>query len=240
MLFIGAQFVIWAFSGAYMVLMDIDYIHGDSLVAKQNMYLEAKDVNYSVKQLLVAYPQAKSIALALMLEQPVYRFNDANKIQLVSAKNGKLLSPINKQLAIDIAKQAYADKKITLSDVSLITDKSQTSRELSVRYLPVWRIDFDDFASPTFYISVNSGELVTKRHSFWRFFDWMFAFHVMDYIDESPDNKLLLIFTLLALLASIFGLALTYFRIIKMSRKTKPKAYQVARTVQIAKGGNGE
>ena len=32
MLFIGLQFIIWSISGAYMVIFDIDYIHGDSLV----------------------------------------------------------------------------------------------------------------------------------------------------------------------------------------------------------------
>jgi len=227
MLFIGVQFIVWAFSGAYMVVMDIDYIHGDSLLAKQNEHIESKQVNYSVKQLLNAYPEAKNIQLAMMLEQPVYHFKIANKAQLVSAKNGKFLSPISKTLAVEIAKQAYVNKNITVYAVSLIseqTSREQTSRELSVRNLPVWRIDFDDFASPTLYISVNSGKLVTKRHSFWRFFDWMFAFHVMDYIDESADNNLLLVFTLLALLASIFGLVLTYFRTIKVGGKTKPKA----------------
>jgi hypothetical protein len=32
MLFVGVQFVIWSITGVYMVLFDIDYIHGDSLV----------------------------------------------------------------------------------------------------------------------------------------------------------------------------------------------------------------
>ncbi|MFT6029889.1 MAG: hypothetical protein ACI8O8_001630, partial [Oleiphilaceae bacterium] len=30
MLFLGLQFLIWSISGAYMVIFDIDYIHGDS------------------------------------------------------------------------------------------------------------------------------------------------------------------------------------------------------------------
>ena len=86
-------------------------------------------------------------------------------------------------------------------------------------HLPVWRIDFDDFASPSFYISANSGQLVTKRHSYWRIFDWMFAFHVMDYIDEEADNKLLLVFTFFASIASILGLVLTYFRLMPQQNK---------------------
>jgi len=239
MLFIGAQFVIWAFSGAYMVVMDIDYIHGDNLVTKQNQYLDNKQINYSIAQLLSSYPEAKNIELALMLDKPVYRFELAKKSQLVSAKNGQLLPAIDKKLAIEIAMHAYVNKTVTLRKASLLT--AQAPRELSARHLPVWRIDFDDFASPTFYISMHSGLLVTKRHSFWRFFDWMFAFHVMDYVDEEADNTLLLVFILLALLASIFGVILSYFRTIKTNNKPSPKskspikASKRHQAVQVAK-----
>ncbi len=54
---------------------------------------------------------------------------------------------------------------------------------------------------------------MTKRHNFWRIFDWMFVFHVMDYVDGSAENKLLLLVTVLALFGSVFGVVLTYFRL---------------------------
>lgn len=221
MLFIGVQFVIWAFSGAYMVLMDIDYIHGDSLVAKSELKLAPEQVSYSFQQLLSDNPEAENIILSLMLDKAVYRFTVDKNSQLVSAEDGKQQSPISEALAVSIAKHHYKNKVAKVKQVKLLVESAP--RELSIRRLPAWRIDFDDFASPTFYISVNSGELVTKRHSFWRFFDWMFAFHVMDYVDEASDNKLLLVFTLLAILASIFGLILTYFRTIKVNGKLKAK-----------------
>jgi len=219
MLFIGLQLVVWSVSGAYMVLMDIDYIHGDSLVAKKTQTINTNQVNYSFKQLLEDHPQASRIELGLMLEQAVYRFNFAKKKMLVSAIDGQKLSPISKDLAIAIAKQNYANKEGIIISVELITEKPP--RELSARHLPAWRIDFDDFASPTFYIGANSAQLVTKRHSFWRIFDWMFAFHVMDYIDEEADNKLLLIVSILAFIGCIFGLLLTYFRLAPKHNKQR-------------------
>jgi len=219
MLFIGLQFMVWAISGVYMVVMDIDYIHGDSLVSPQVSFIESKDINYSISQLLTDYPDAKNIELGTMLEHTVYRFKLINKVQVLFAKNGALLGPINKAIARDIAKKAYADKNSAITEVSLISE--QTLRELSPRHLPVWRVNFDDFASSTFYISVHSAKIVTKRHSFWRVFDWMFAFHVMDYVDEAPDNKLLLLFILFALPASLFGLVLTYFSTIKTNTFVK-------------------
>lgn len=217
MLFIGMQFVVWAFSGAYMVSMDIDYIHGDSLITKQKNYIDSKQINYSVKQLLTDNPSAKNVALVTLLNQVIYRFTLDGQTQLASAEDGKLLPPVTADLAVKIAKQAYASNTASIVTSSLIAENPP--RELSARYLPVWRIEFDDFASPTFYVSVNSAKIVTKRHDFWRIFDWMFAFHVMDYVDEEADNLLLFMFTLLAILASIFGAVLTYFRVIKVRSK---------------------
>jgi len=202
-----------------MVLMDIHYIHGDTLVAEKKQSLTPNQVKYSFKELLSAHPQAKNIELGFMLKQVVYRFNiDKNKV-LLSAADGKQLSPINKLLATTIAKDKYHNKGVAITKVQLLTEHAP--KELSSRHLPVWRVDFDDFSSPSFYISANSGQLVTKRHSYWRLFDWMFSFHVMDYIDEEADNKLLLLFSILALVASVFGLVLTYYRFAPKHRPSK-------------------
>jgi hypothetical protein len=222
MLFVGLQLLTWSITGTYMVLMDIDYIHGDTLVAKKTQSLSSNQVEYSFKELLVAHPQATSVELGFMLNQAVYRFNLDKKKVLFSAIDGKKLSPINEGLATAIARDKYHKKGVAIAKVQLLTE--ETPRELSSRHLPVWRVDFDEFASPSFYISVNSGQLVTKRHSYWRLFDWMFAFHVMDYIDEEADNKLLLLFSIIALVASAFGLVLTYYRLAPKHRHPKKLA----------------
>lgn len=219
MLFVGLQFVVWSVSGAYMVLVDLDYIHGDTLVTKQANNLNGKTINYPLSELLKKYPLATNIKVEVMLDQAVYRFSQDKKSFVLSADSGQLLSPIDEATALSIAQHSYVNNKVKVSSISLLTDHAP--RELSSRYLPVWRVDFEDFASPTFYISANNGRLVTKRHNFWRLFDWLFAFHVMDYIGEEADNKLLFIFTVIALVASLFGIVLTYFRLFKMRSKNK-------------------
>ncbi len=221
MLFVGLQLLTWSITGTYMVLMDIDYIHGDSLVANNKQTIAFEDVNYSFSELMIDHNKASDVELGLLLNQSVYRFNDGEQKVILSAFDGRQLSPLNERLAISIAKDNYTNSKAVITNVQLIT--VNPPRELSGRHIPVWRIDFDDFASPSFYISADSGQLVTKRHNYWRIFDWMFAFHVMDYIDEEPDNKLLLFFTVLAFIASIFGLVLTYFRLMPQQKKSNRK-----------------
>lgn len=227
MLFVGLQFVIWSVSGAYMVIFDIDYIHGDSLVESSPVPLSSKQINYSIAALYADHPKARQVELATLLDDTVYRFNEGENKYLLSADTGKSLSPINENDAVLVAKHLYKHQQkqasVAIKQVSLITQNPPF--ELSARHLPVWRIDFDEFASPSFYISVHTGELVTKRHTFWRLFDWMFSFHVMDYIEEDASNKLLFVFTVLSLIASLFGLVLTYFRVLKQKQKQKGKLY---------------
>ena len=212
MLFLGLQFLIWAISGLYMVVFDIHYIHGDSLVTKNQVFLQKAQVNYPLAKLYAEHPKASNVALTTLLGAAVYRYKEGNKNYLVSADSGKMLSPINETDARRIAKSNFHDTKANIRNVFLIEDEPPS--ELSSRHLPVWRVDFEDSTNASFYISVQTGKLVTKRHTYWRIFDWMFSFHVMDYVEEDASNKLLFVTLLFALLASFFGFVLTYFRVI--------------------------
>ena len=68
MLLLGIQFVIWSLSGAYMVILDIDYIHGDTLVAEHQDMLESKRIELSLQQLFSLFPEAEDISLDTLLK----------------------------------------------------------------------------------------------------------------------------------------------------------------------------
>ena len=222
MLFLGIQFVIWTVSGAYMVIFDIDYIHGDSLVVNHQSKIDVDNINFTLGDLLEVYPNAENLEMGVFIDQGVYRFTIKSgdgddsadkKIQyLVATSNGQQLSPLNEGIAKRAAQHYYSGEG-NIVDVELVTENPPF--ELSRRRLPAWRVNFNDFGSPSIYVSAQSGKLVTKRHEFWRFFDLMFSLHVMDYEDEDPSNLLLFWFVLFSLIASLFGFVLTYFRIFK-------------------------
>ena len=52
MLFLGIQFLIWSISGAYMVIFDIDYIHGDSLVVNHQTFSLVISLNLKMTTLI--------------------------------------------------------------------------------------------------------------------------------------------------------------------------------------------
>lgn len=212
MLFLAVQFVIWSVSGAYMVIFNIDYIHGDTLVVNHQVKIDPDKITYSMSELVERYPSAEHIEVGLFIDREVYRFKHMDTQYLIDASSGRLLSPLGEEQAISAAQYFYSDTG-DIADVELITEDPPF--ELSSRALPAWRINFDDFGSPSLYVSARSGTLVTKRHEFWRTFDTMFSLHVMDYEDEDASNWLLFWFVLFSLLAAILGLVLTYFRIFK-------------------------
>lgn len=216
MLFIGAQFIIWSVTGTYMVFFDIDYIHGDSLVVNHQQKINANNIQYSLIQLQSQYPDAKQVTVSKFINKDVYRFNHGEDKILVDASNGELLSPLTKPIAIKAAQFYYSGDGEVL-DIELIRDNPPF--ELSPRALPAWRINFDNFGSPSIYVSAQTGQLVGKRHQFWRLFDWMFRFHVMDYEDGGDiDNLLLFCLTFLGSIGAVTGLTLTYFRVFKGSK----------------------
>ena len=226
MLLIGAQLLIWAATGTYMVVMDIDYIHGDSLVVSQQRNSSAKSraividvsqVNITLHEIQHRYLNAEQISLKMLQGKVVYQVKLDKKWQLMSTQNGELLPSISKTQAIAIANSRYSGNGAVISAKLL----SKPNGEVSPRILPAWQISFDDFAAPRLYISAQTGEIVTKRHSFWVLFDWLFRFHIMDYGgDEDSSNILLLVVALTSLLACITGVVLTYVSFIKVGGKS--------------------
>lgn len=221
MLFLGFQFLIWSVSGAYMVIFNIDYIHGDSLVVNHQSKINANKITYPLSSLRKQYPRAENIEVGIFIDQEVYRFTVLDEKQLINASNGDKLSPLNENDAVKAAKHYYSGNG-ELADVELITQNPPF--ELSRRVLPAWRINFNDLAHPAIYISAQTGKLVGKRHQFWRIFDLMFSLHVMDYEEEDPSNQLLFWFAIFSIIASIFGGILSYFVIFKKPRLTQVKS----------------
>ncbi|WP_199610036.1 PepSY domain-containing protein [Flocculibacter collagenilyticus] len=227
MALLGVQFLIWCASGVYMVVVDIDYIHGDHLVAKPLKPIDATQIHYSINQLTQDYPAATNIMLtqhlASVLGQPTYQFSYNNQIHLVGATTGQLLPPINEAQARAIALDRYttnSSKPVKINSVTLFTE--QAPDELSTFWLPAWQVTFDTLGTETFYINQYSGQVITKRHTAWRIFDWMWRLHIMEYeTGHDVDNLLLRWFTVFGIAAAIFGGILSYIRFTQRTPHTK-------------------
>ena len=212
MLFLGVQFVLWTLSGFYMVVMDIDFIHGDHLVKESSVVVLSAKRLLNFQDILQQYPQAKRLKLTKLAQQSVYQFRIKGDLQLVSANTGKSLLPFTQADIIKLvtAQSSFPDETV-IKDIQLLTDNAPS--ELSARHLPAWQITYDDFSNSTLYISSATGQVVTKRHNYWRFFDFVWMLHIMDYENRQDiTNWFLFVFSLTGVFSCFSGLYLVGHR----------------------------
>lgn len=210
-LVIGVQLVLWTVSGFYMVVVDLDFIHGDPLVRNLHVPLPAGHANVAFSDVTQDYPHVTQVSLRSLptLPAPVYEVITKGRTVLVDAATGRELSPLSDEMIGALARAYYAgDGK--LAALRLI--ERDPPQELQTRALPLWRADFDDWLETSLYIHPDSGVLVTRRHRFWRWFDFLWMLHIMDYdAREDVNNGLLRVATVLGSLAVLSGGWLLYF-----------------------------
>lgn len=201
------QMLIWLMSGLYMVMMDIDFIRGEQLV-KPTTPTQITSLGYSFTQLLEDHPDALQPQLIFTASHAFYQFKLGGQTIVINAQDGTPLPAIAQQDIIAKAQSLYSGQGKIINAHRLDTD---LPAEISPKLAPVWQVNFDDFAHTSLYFSAISGELVSKRHNYWRIFDFMWMLHIMDY-DEREDihNRFLRILAMLGVLTASFGLALTY------------------------------
>jgi hypothetical protein len=190
-LLLGVQLVAWTASGVYMTAVDLDFIHGDSLVRNLQSPLDLSVVAIAPAQLLADFPGARRATLRALPTggRPVYEIDLPAGITLVDARTGRVLSPLREPDAADLARAYYAGTA-PLRRIELI--ESDPPIELQARTLPLWRADFDDWLQTSLYVDPATGRLVVRRHRFWRWFDLLWSLHIMDYVERSDVNNTLL------------------------------------------------
>jgi hypothetical protein len=190
-LIVGIQLLIWLGSGLYMVVVDIDFIHGDPLVKNMEQPITVPGAGQlSMTSVRKQYSNARQIGLRTVMGKTHYTVTTADSRYLIDAETGVLRSPLDETTARQIAAYHFAGSAPMINS-SLIN--SDPPMEIQTRRLPLWRVDFDDRFATSFYIDPYDGSLVTRRHRYWRIFDFLWMLHIMDYEDRSDAHNLLLI-----------------------------------------------
>jgi len=220
-LIVGLQVLIWLATGLYMVVVDIDFIHGDPLVKNMQDKVVVPDSKLlSIASLRERYPNATKISLRPVMGKTFYTVTTVNNFYLLDPETGAVQSPLGEDAAREIARYHFAGEAPVIN-ATLITSNPPT--EIQFRRLPLWRVDFDDRFSTSFYIDPYNGSLATRRHQYWRIFDFMWMLHIMDYKDRSDAHNLLLIAAQVSgLTFAITGLWLLFYSFSGRPKKIRP------------------
>ena len=203
-LFLGIQFLFWTISGLYFSWTDIDEIHGDHF---KNLDYQPKSFSNLISPSLLDVAKGiNTIELRDIGGEPYYW---VNKKQLYSATDGSLKNNITKGEAIYIAKN-YMKKGLEVESVEQITETGK-HHEYREKLLPAYVISYKTDEALKAYVSVKDGKFQTVRHRNWRWFDFLWMTHTMDY--EGRDNfntTVLRAFSLLGLITVLSGFLLWY------------------------------
>lgn len=207
----GIQVSIWAFSGLYMTVIDLETIHGNHLVKEfEEPKLNRALIKPISKELLKSLVPVQSIQLTSYFGAPVYEVALGEKRVVVDALTGQSKSDLSEQQVEQNATAIYTGK----AKIKAIQKLTEYPGEIDGRKMPVWQVQYDDVLNSTLYFHHSSGRLVSKRTDLWRVFDVFWVLHIMDFMESRGyEGYLFRIFSISSLLLAIFGTWLLIFRL---------------------------
>lgn len=203
-LFLGIQFLMWTISGTYFSWTDIDEIHGDQFrdVAAVPMAFENL-----ISPTVISTPlKITSLELREIANKPYYWINGNI---LVDARNGSTKKEISEEEALEVARQNMLPE-MKVKSIEKITEVGN-HHEYRGRPLPAYAISYETPENIKAYVSVADGSFQTLRHRNWRWFDFLWMTHTMDYQGRDDFNTFVLrAFSLLGLITVLSGFTLWF------------------------------
>ena len=203
-IFLGLQFLLWTISGLYFSWTDIDEIHGDHF---RNLDYQPKSFENLIGLSAIELDEEiYELELKEIAGNPYFWINDKH---LVNAYDGSLKMGVDQQEALAVAKNQMA-ADLQVSTVELINE-TDPHHEYRGRRLPAYVISYDSAEQIKAYVSVADGSFQTVRHRDWRWFDFLWMTHTMDYEGRDDFNTTVLrAFSLLGLITVMSGFSLWF------------------------------
>lgn len=222
-LVVGVQVLFWVGGGLLMTMMPIEQVRSEHRVA------DAPAVAVDPAGVIGAAETARAAGVAAFSKAevrstprgPVWTLTPVEGEPVtVSAIDGRPLPPLDGAEARRLAALAYAGPGKPVSAAFLPEAPEETGRKG-----PLWRVDFDDRERTSFYLSPETGEVLTRRSELWRFFDLMWRLHVMDWDDGEDFNHPLIVVTAAgATFVVLSGFVLLWFRLRPVRRRRRTDA----------------
>jgi len=115
----------------------------------------------------------------------------------VGTPSGTLLFDARTARPIRVDQQAASDIALSLhpnaAPVRSVTALTKLPLAVREHELPIWRVDFPDERNSSYFVSGTTGEVLERRTSTWRLWDFFWMLHIMDYDERKSFNHPLII-----------------------------------------------
>lgn len=187
-LVIGLQFLIWAISGTAMALLDMEEVAGGEMAEQAAPVIPAAGSAWPrVQKALVGQPIEK-LSLRALPQAQALEVTTASGVRLFNATDGTPIE-IDRSAAVSIARAAHP----TGAPVAQVTPLRTLPLAVREHELPIVQVDFRDEAKSSYYVSGTTGEILERRNDSWRWWDFFWMLHNMDYAKRTSFNHPLII-----------------------------------------------
>ena len=208
-LLLGAQIILWMASGVVMSWLAIGLVRGENTAGLDYPPSLTATSYASPGGVIAQVERASEVTLRDFLGKPVYETSGAEGSALFDANTGEQISPLDAKTARRAAKADYIGQGELVRVVLLNNTPGEFRGDT-----PVWRAEFDDGAGTRLYISPQTGRTLARRNKYWRFYDFFWMLHIMDYGERSNfNNPLIRTASATGLAFALTGLGLVIVRV---------------------------
>ncbi len=217
-LLIAVQMLFWTVGGVVMSWIPIETVRGQ---INRSAVVSSPVKTEIISKILERYAGEDLVTMRVRnlagIDAVELHF-EAIEMQLISVADLSTVE-ITEELALKIAR---ADFKGQVGDarIQFLTEEPGDYR----RTLPVWQVEMGDNDGTRIYVHPMSGNVLSHRNNYWRFYDFFWMLHIMDYEDRDDfNNPLIMMAALTAALFSITGVCMIYYRFRKRDFGIKRK-----------------
>jgi len=210
-LVVGLQVLGWVLGGLVMTAIPIEVVRSEHRLAEvAKTPLPAAGLLDVAAAARAAGVQPVEAALKRTPRGTFWVLKDAaGDTRAVDAATGRPTPPLTQAEAVRIAASLYRGPGRATGARWYDEAPQETGREG-----PLWRVDFDDAEGTAFYLSPETGELASRRSRVWRFYDFFWRIHILDFKEGDDFNHPLLIgAAALTLPVTVTGLILLWIRL---------------------------
>ncbi len=215
-LLMAVQIIAWMASGLYFSIFPIEEIRGSHLTRKSEP-LKAEGLSQmgspvEVKRELDRHfgPGWELTSLSLVSKGDQMAWRVDGKVdgvvfrRLLPGDGSGILPALSSQEAAQAAQGWLLDNAEVQATEWL--ESTPPGSEIRGRNFPVWKITFEEPESLNLYLDPWTGEILARRTTRWRIFDFFWMLHVMDFENRDDFNHpLLQIAAFLGLLIALSG-----------------------------------
>jgi len=187
-LVIGLQFLIWAISGTAMALLDMDEVAGGTMPETAASALPSGGTAWPRVQQALGGQTITTLAILSGPQGQLLTVTTPTGVRLFDASDGSPVS-IDRDAAASIARTAHPERASPARTTSL----GELTLAVREHQLPVWQVDFRDDVNSSYYVSGTTGEILERRNDSWRWWDFFWMLHNMDYAKRTSFNHPLII-----------------------------------------------